>query len=254
MTDPGQFQRAFSAELLRAPSATDESSAAPFGVAITVHRNTVVKGLVDALAANYPTVAQLVGAEWFRACAIEYVHANPARSPILALYGETFAEFLSAFPSAGELAYLPDVARLDRMWIEAHTARDEEALMSEELRQLSPAALAAQRMTLHPATRMGWVRHSAASIWVHHRSESLGSGLTIDDCEEGLLLTRPAGAVEFVLLDAPRFTFLDRLRRGATLGEAAEAALEADNEIDIAGLLAQSIVAGTFTRSLREPS
>lgn len=254
MLDLGQFQRALGRELMRAQGTADESSAVPFGVALTVHRNTAMKGLVDALTANYPTVAQLVGTEWFRACAIEYIHANPARSPILALYGATFPEFLCAFPPAAELAYLPDVARIDRIWIQAHTAPDAEVLPSEGLRQLTPSALAAQRMTFHPATRIGWFRHSAASIWAHHRSEVSGSGLTIENCEEGLLLTRPAGAVEFVLLDQPRFTFLDQLRRGVTLGEAAQAALEADDQTDIAGLLAQSIIAGTFTRPLEEPS
>jgi hypothetical protein len=254
MIDPGQFQRALARELLRGPGPTDESSAAPFGAALTVHRNTVFKALVDALTANYPTVAQLVGLDWFRACAIEYAHANPARSPILALYGETFPDFLSAFPPATELAYLPDVARIDRMWIEAHTARDAEVLTSGGLRQLTPAALAAQRMTFHPATRLGWFGHSAASIWVHHRSGASSSEITMEDSGEGLVLTRPAGAVEFVLLDQPRFMFLDRLRRGDTLGEAAGAALESDNHTDIAGVLAQSIVAGAFTHPNGRPS
>jgi hypothetical protein len=60
--------------------------------------------------------------------------------------------------------------------------------------------------------------------------------------------------VEYVLLDRPRFKFLDRLRRGATLGEAAQAALEADRSADIAGLLAQSVISGTFTASAGELS
>jgi hypothetical protein len=252
MSDPGQFQRTFIDQLLRAPGSAEDSDAGAFGVALTVHRNTVMKGLVDALAANYPTIAQLVGIEWFRACAIEYARAHPARSPILALYGGTFPEFLSTFGPAAELAYLPDVARIDRMWIEAHTAPDAEGLTSGQLRPLAPAVLAARRMTFHPATRIGWFRHSAASIWTHHRSDSSGAGLTIEDREEGLLLTRPAGAVEYVLLDQPRFTFLDQLRRGETLGEAAQAALEADPQTDIARLLAQSINAGTFTGLLGE--
>ena len=254
MPELAHFQRAFCGDLLHPVGAAGESSAAPFRVALTVHRNTVVKALVDALAANYPTVAQLVGAEWFRACAIEFIQMNPARSPVLALYGEAFPGFLAAFPPAASLPYLPDVARIDRMWIEAHTSRDEVALTSGVLRELIPAALAAQRMTFHPATRIGWFQHSAATIWVHHRSEPSSFGLEIEDCEEGLLLTRPAGAVEYRVLDRPRFTFLDRLRQGAKLGEAAEAALQTDNQTDIAGLLAQSIIAGAFTRSSEEHS
>lgn len=34
-----------------------------------VYRNTVIKGRIDALQANYPAVARLIGEEWFRAAA-----------------------------------------------------------------------------------------------------------------------------------------------------------------------------------------
>jgi hypothetical protein len=147
-----------------------------------------------------------------RACAIEYAHSNAARSPILALYCETFPGFLSAFPPAAELPCLPDVARIDRMWVEARTACDVAALTSAELVQMTPAALGAQRMTLHPATRIGWFAHSAAAIWIHHRSEPSNPELTVEDSEE------------------------------------------IDSETDIAGLLAQSVVAGAFIRSSAEHS
>ena len=69
-SDLGQFQNAF-VEALRtrttAPIAAwlPEGEVEPAGLA--VYRNTVAKGCVDALAANFPTVASLVGDEWFRA-------------------------------------------------------------------------------------------------------------------------------------------------------------------------------------------
>jgi len=163
MHDLGTFQRAFGRALL------DGSGGA---LAVTIHRNTVMKGWLDALRANYPTIAQLVGDEWFDACALEYARAHPARSPVLALYGEEFPAFLATFAPAAELPYLPDVARIDRLWVEAHTAAD-------------------------PVVRFAWVRHSAATIWIHHRTGA--SSLTVDDSEEGILLTRPRGAVEYTL-------------------------------------------------------
>ncbi len=53
------------------------------------------------------------GREWFRACAIEYVRAHPARSPVLATYGEEFASFLTRFQPAAELP-LPARCRAHR--------------------------------------------------------------------------------------------------------------------------------------------
>jgi hypothetical protein len=238
MLELGTFQRDFGRALL------DGSGTS---AALRVHRNTVMKGLVDALIANYPTVAQLVGDEWFEACALEYICTHPARSPVLALYGEQFPAFLAAFAPAAELPYLADVARIDRMWIEAHTAADAIALTSSSLARLTPSALAEHRMAVHPAARFAWVSHSAATIWIHHRTARAGEALTIADAEEGILLTRAVGKVEYALLDRAGLTFLERLRVGASLGAAATAALEIDAAADVASVLARSLAAGTFT-------
>jgi hypothetical protein len=238
--DLGSFQRDFARALL------DASGTA---TALRVHRNTVMKGLVDALAANYPTVVELVGADWFKACALEYIRVHPARSPVLALYGEAFPAFLAAFAPAAELPYLADVARIDRMWIEAHTAADAVALTPGSLARLTPSTLAERRMRLHPAARFASVRHSAATIWIHHRAARADDTLTIAEAEEAILLTRPHGRVEYALLDGAAITFLNSLHAGASLGTAAAAALEADATTDIAGVLARSLAAGAFTHS-----
>ena len=41
-----------------------------------VYRNTVAKGCIDALQANYPSVHALVGADWLRAAAHAFVHQH----------------------------------------------------------------------------------------------------------------------------------------------------------------------------------
>ena len=43
----------------------------------SVYRNTVMKGCIDALQANYPTVLRMVGEEWFRAVAALHVRKRP---------------------------------------------------------------------------------------------------------------------------------------------------------------------------------
>ncbi len=174
------------------------------------------------------------------------VRVHPARSPILAVYGEEFSQFLASFPPAAELPYLSEVARVDRLWVEAHTARDAPVLASSALAQSSPETLATLKPPLHPATRFAWVRHSAATIWMHHRSASTETGLEIQDAEEGILLTRPAGAVEYQPLDRAAFVFLKSLGDGEGLAAAAAAALTHDPSADVAGLLAKTVVAGAF--------
>jgi hypothetical protein len=243
MSELGAFQKAFVDYLFDDPRA---ASAAALGRGLAVHRNTIIKALVDALEANYPTVAQLVGEEWFRAGAAAYARENAPGTPVLALYGEAFPRFLATFEPGRELPYLAEVARIDRLWSEAHAAREMRVLAPDALSRLSPATLFRQHLTLHPATRFGRFQHCAVTIWAYHRAALRGADLAIDDRTEGALITRPRGPIEWARLDLPGFTFLQHLRGGASLGEAATAALEIDRTADIAKCLAELIANGAF--------
>ncbi|RZL87617.1 MAG: DUF2063 domain-containing protein, partial [Variovorax sp.] len=92
-----EFQRRFAHALL-APSADrpDEIPHDPLAAqpAFAVYRNTVMKGCIDALEANFPAVAQLVGRDWFRAAAALHVAQTPPCEPRLLHYGQDFPAFL----------------------------------------------------------------------------------------------------------------------------------------------------------------
>ena len=103
--------------------------------AFAVYRNTVMKACVDALEANFPSVARLVGSEWFRAAAAIYVGRHPPPDARLLRYGDGFAEFLDTFEPAAELPYLAGVARLDRCWTQVHAAEDAAIDVTFEVRR-----------------------------------------------------------------------------------------------------------------------
>src|SRR5687768_322289 len=113
-TPLAQFQDAFAKALFTPQDITDpvvrQFAAQP---AFAVYRNTVMKGCIDALEANFPVVARLVGSEWFRAAAALHVAVESPHDGRLMNYGRGFSEFLHNFEPAAELPYLPGVARLD---------------------------------------------------------------------------------------------------------------------------------------------
>ena len=89
-----QFQASF-AQALFAPADIDSPVAALSAQpAFAVYRNTVMKACIDALEANYPAVARLVGSEWFRAAAALYVAARPPNDARMLRYGDGFPDFL----------------------------------------------------------------------------------------------------------------------------------------------------------------
>jgi hypothetical protein len=245
------FQDAFALALL-----TPEPAAAiPFEVAaittqpaFAVYRNTVMKGCVDALQANYPAVARLVGEEWFRAAAAVYARGALPAEPTLLRYGADFAGFLARFEPATEYPYLPGVARLDRLWTEAHSAADEAALDPATVAGIAPDALANIVLHPHPAARWAWFADGPIyTIWSRNRADEPFDG-DFDWRPEGALLARPRDAVEWVALDSAGCAFLDACAADGTLGAAAQAALLARSDADLAGLLENLLRAGAFVK------
>jgi len=82
--------------------------------ALSIHRDTIMGALANALRLSYPTVETLVGEEFFDQTCRVFARENLPNTACLARYGEGFADFLAEFAPAAALTYLADVARLDR--------------------------------------------------------------------------------------------------------------------------------------------
>ena len=244
-----RFQDAF-AHALIAPEAapSEEIAALTTQPAFAVYRNTVMKGCIDALQANYPAVARLVGEEWFRAAAAVHVRETLPADPTLLHYGSAFADFLARFQPAAELPYLPGVARLDRFWTDVHAAPSLSALDPAAVANLTPEALAGVVLHPHPAARWAWFADGPIyTIWSRNRADQPFDA-NFDWRPEGALLVRPRDVVEWIALDAAGCAFLDACVAGGTLGKAAQAALQAQDDADLAQLLATLLKAGAFRK------
>jgi hypothetical protein len=244
-----RFQDAFlSAVLTRRHGALEaavERAAAQPGFA--VYRNTIVKGCVDALQANFPAVRRLVGDEWFHAAATLYARFSLPRTASLLEYGADFPQFLATFPPAAELPYLAAVAQLDRFWTEAHISRDEAPLDPRCITSLRPDDLACRVLRVHASARWAMFDGSAVTIWRRNRyHETVDLGDLV--CRpEGVLVVRPGGEVTNVDLDAAACAFVGACAAGENLAGAAARSLAADAECDLAQLMMRLLEAGAFS-------
>ncbi|WP_231495500.1 DNA-binding domain-containing protein [Hylemonella gracilis] len=244
-----RFQNDFVLALYHPDSASATLAPLVAQPGFAVYRNTVFKGCIDALEANFPTVARLVGSAWFRAAALPYVRATPPSSVMLMDYGLDFPDFLTDFEPARELPYLADVARLDRCWIEAHMAADALALEADTLAALPAEALGELRLRPHPATRWAWhADQPIYAIWCANREE-----ITLDGqlpwVGDGALLTRAPhdGAVRWQAAGPGLCAFLDACAADQSLTQAAQSAWQAEAELDLARLWADLITTGALS-------
>lgn len=215
---------------------------------LAVYRNTIAKGCVDALAANFPTVLTMVGEDWFRAAAALFAREAPPTSAALLNYGEYFPAWLERFPPAAELPYLAGIAHLDRLWTEALFAAEAPALDAATLSRLPPETLVETRLALHPSVRFAAFEAGLPSLWRAARDGA--EDLELSEAPETLLLLRNGQTVSSRVVGAAETAFLRACRDGLTAGEAAGAAATADPDAPFASLFAALIADGAFAGSL----
>ena len=80
-------------------------------VAIGIYRNNYRGNLHDALACAYPVVERLVGRDFFRRIAREYIGRYGSQGGNLHDCGARMAEFPAAFEPAQDLVCLPDATQ-----------------------------------------------------------------------------------------------------------------------------------------------
>lgn len=206
-----------------------------------VHRNNMMVALVDALASAFPVTRTLVGEDYFRAMAREHVRSDPPRSPMLADYGDGFADFIAGYGHG--VPYLADMARLERLRQRAYHAADAVPVANAAYQSLAtePARLAASRVKLHPAC--DWLRSGFAvrSIWNAHQGHEQRRDAELDavdvDVPEAALVTRPQWEVLVAALPEGGGAWLDALRDGRTLVESLPPTASVDGTAPLESLL-----------------
>jgi hypothetical protein len=210
---------------------------------VAVYRGNLHANAAKALAGAYPVVRKIVGEEFFDATVREFARRHPSLHGDLNRYGERFAEFLERFPHTADLAYLPDVARMEWLVHRAYFAADPAPF---DLSGLDERALL--RPKLAPACALMQSAWPLARIWTIHQDGHQG-GFEIDLAAgpDRILVHRPRWRATVVSLSCGDYAFLNSAYRGKTLAEALEAG-DTDEHFDPATALARWLEARVFAR------
>lgn len=248
----GDFAAALLDRQAPLPAQLARPDASPPGGGYAVHRNGVMTGLTGALKATFPTLLRLIGDENFAALAQLHIARYPPRSPVLHEYGHDLAGHIEHIPQLAHLPFLPDVARVERAWLDAWHAADAPALSPDDLAGLDPDALMAVTLAPHPATRFLALGSSSASLVQLDRNSQDLAGFD-PAAPEWALLSRPEVTVRIEVLTEGQAAFLAGLLSGRTLSDAAAAGVKADPDLDLPAVLTLMIGSGAF-QTLGTPS
>ena len=231
------FQDAF-AEALLADAPAGPIARQP---GFSVHRNTSARGSVEALRSAFPTIDLLLGEDMFGNVALAYRNEQPPATPILAAYGACFPNFLARQPWTAELPYVPDVARLDWLWLESLLSRDCSVPRTHSKWDGS------QRIVLHPTARFAWTTTPAMTIWqAHRRAQDFGE-LTPEWREEGALFIRRGLTVHAEPIDRATHLLLVACAAGTRFNDCVAAVAAAHPDADVVNLFVRCLALGALT-------
>lgn len=215
MTNQTNFNTALLDAAQPVPTGIINPDGAPATKRFDVYRNNVAVSLTDALEAAFPVIHKLVGPDFFRAMAGVFLRQHPPTSPLMMFYGAQMPAFLSSFPPAASLPYLPDIALLELAIRTAYHAADAASLDPEIFSQISEDSLPKTVFAFAPSVQIVISDFPIHGIW----AANMTGAAKPESVAQSALVTRPEFDPRVDALTPDQSVVLAALMAGNTLGD-----------------------------------
>jgi Putative DNA-binding domain len=210
---------------------------------LAVYRANAHASAERALAAAYPVLAQLVGADNFCHLARDFWHQHPPVCGDLAQWGDALPQFVGNAVQLQDTAYLADVACIEWALHQCASAADKVQDLSSFslLTQHPPEALA---FVWAPGVCMLHSPHPAATITLAHQGQGVleaAAAMLHVGTAQTALVWRHGFVPRLKVLPDDDVSFMDALLQGASLAGALDAAHQ---NFDFSGWLTASVHGG----------
>lgn len=199
---------------------------------IAIYHNNVMSTLINTLRTTFPLIEKLVGEDFFRITAKEYIKHYPSRHSNLNAYGNYFSDFLASYAPVHNLIYLAEVAQFEWLCHQVNIAPDHARFDLKKLSHIAPAHYHELHFILHPASHLQRFHYPMLDIIEICREDA---DITLDITKGGinLLMIRRDQDISLVPLTNAEFTFLEMLQDGKSVSEALNTALMLDAQFNL---------------------
>lgn len=203
---------------------------------LAIYRQTIFHSLHNALSTSYPVIGRLVGTEFFRFLAKQYIQQYPSVSGDLNRYGDAFSQLLQSLPETAELPYLADVAQLEWCVQLAENSIDHIPFPIEKLITVAPEHYPNLQFFLNPSAYLQSSIYPIADIWQANQRD--GDGVVeLHTGKFYCLIYRIDYQVTVSTLNADQWAFLTAIQQDMCFGELCDTLVD----IDVGSLLQQFI-------------
>ena len=238
-----ELQRAFAAHLSGEDQPALVADVRPAARRLSIHRHHMLDSLASALAATFPTVQAVVGADFFGSLARAFIGRSLPTQPVLAEYGAGFPAFIAGHHAVRDLPYLADVARLDWALNLAFHAPASGRLAAADLAAVPPDRLPSLSLGLAPGTVLIASPYPLDGIWAASQPGAASDPVDLAAGGVCLLVLRRPDDAAFVALSQGEAAFVAALGEGLSLEEAAG---RAGPGFDLSACFARLLGLGVF--------
>jgi hypothetical protein len=199
---------------------------------VQLHRHHVARSVGAALAATFPTVAAVVGQEFFSLLARAFTIGTALQDPVLSRYGEHFPQFVAAKQDMHGLPYLADVACLDWALNVAFHAELEARLSAADLAAWPQDSLLRMSARLPTGSSLIESAYPLDLIWQASQPGAPADGVDLAAGPVCLAIFRRPEDAAFVVLAPGEAAFIKYLCRGDPLATAARYASQVEENFD----------------------
>ncbi len=208
---------------------------------VNIYRQTIFHSLENALRTSYPVIVKLVGDDFFRFLAQQYIQQYSSVSGDLNRYGDVFFQLLQSLPETAELPYLADVAQLEWCVQLAENSRDHTPFPIEKLIAVAPEHYPNLQFFLNSCAYLQSSIYPIADIWQANQSD--GDGVVeLHTGEFYCLIYRVDYQVTVTTLNADQWAFLNAIQQGMSFGAICDTLVKMDVGSLLQQFIAQSVL------------
>jgi hypothetical protein len=201
---------------------------------LQLHRHHVTRSIADALAATFPTVATVVGQEYFGLLASDFMAGTSLKDPVLSRYGGRFPRFVAAKQEMHGLPYLADVARLDWALNVAFHAPLEPRLSVADVACWPQDSLPGLSLRLPAGSSLIESAYPLDLIWQASQPDVSVDRVGLAGGPSYLVVFRRPDDAAFATVSVGGAAFVKSLFEGDRLAIAAQQASQAEEDFDLA--------------------
>lgn len=191
----------------------------PIATRLAIYGDGYCLRLIEALQANYPAMAKLLGESEFAELGTAYVRANDSRFASIRYYGAGLSEFLATQPEYAAAPVLAELARWEWTMTEVFDAADAASIDASALAQVEPSHWGDLAFEFHPSVRRLVLQWNVPQIWRALTDDADRPQAALQGEPTSWLLWRQDLQTYFRSLELPESEALDLAQRHCRFGE-----------------------------------